>query len=144
MNAADLAGSGSLFSAVQGHGLAGNNLGMESMISPSMKMIPVQGFPSAQPSLQQTNQLQQQIQRTGLHQNVMYNPRGQQQPQQPQQQPQQQQRQIPQLARSQPIYESQQSSGLAGPRQSGVSLLKPVLFISVYVLVLQILAAECL
>jgi hypothetical protein len=143
MNAADLAGSGSLFSAVQGHGLAGNNLGMESMISPSMKMIPVQGFPSAQPSLQQTNQLQQQIQRTGLHQNVMYNPRGQQQPQQPQQQPQQQQRQIQQLARS-AIYESQQSSGLAGPRQSGVSLLEPVLFISVYVLVLQILAAECL
>ncbi len=144
MNAADLAGSGSLFSSVQGHGLAGNNLGMESMISPSMKMIPVQGFPSAQPSLQQTNQLQQQIQRTGLHQNVMYNPRGQQQPQQPQQQPQQQQRQIQQLARSQAIYESQQSSGLAGPRQSGVSLQKPVLFISVYVLVLQILAAECL
>jgi hypothetical protein len=144
MNAADLAGSGSLFSAVQGHGLAGNNLGMESMISPSMKMIPVQGFPSAQPSLQQTNQLQQQIQRTGLHQNVMYNPRGQQQPQQPQQLPQQQQRQIQQLARPQQIYESQQSSGLAGPRQSGVSLLKPVLFISVYVLVLQILAAECL
>jgi hypothetical protein len=114
MNAADLAGSASLFSAVSGHGLAGNNLGgVESMISP--KMIPVQGFPPTQ-----TNQLQQ-IQHTGFHQNVMPGVRAQQKPQ-PQPQQQQQQRQIQQIARSQGIYESQQSSGLVSQRQSGVSV----------------------
>ncbi|KAH9563330.1 hypothetical protein CY35_05G120700 [Sphagnum magellanicum] len=111
MNAADLAGSASLFSAVSGHGLAGNNLGgVESMISP--KMIPVQGFPPTQ-----TNQLQQ-IQHTGFHQNVMPGVRAQQKPQ-PQPQQQQQQRQMQQLPRSQGIYESQQSSGLVSQRQSG-------------------------
>ncbi|CAM6125894.1 unnamed protein product [Calypogeia fissa] len=109
MNAADLAGSGSLYPPVSSGGLTTNSLSMNANGSQPAKMIPVPGLPSPMQNsshLQQASQPQQ-LQRSNFAQNSSM-ARNQQQ--------QQQQLQIP---KSQGVYQSMSSPNLSSQKLAG-------------------------